>query len=154
VTAARGAPRSPAGRSSVRSEPTGPVLTVDALIADATLGVVLIRRGRPPFAGRWALPGGFVERGETCEAACAREAREETGLEVVPLAAAGVYSDPARDPRCHTCSIVYLCRVVGGRLRGGDDAAAARWFADLTGVALAFDHARILADAGFLPRRS
>jgi 8-oxo-dGTP diphosphatase len=129
-------------------------VTVDALIADPTRGVVLIRRGRPPFAGRWALPGGFVEPGETCESACVREAREETGLEVVPVAVAGVYSDPARDPRFHTCSVVYLCRVVGGRLRGGDDAAAARWFTDLSGAALAFDHARILADAGFLPRRS
>ncbi len=139
------------GRSALRPAPTGPVLTVDALIVDPTRGVVLIRRGRPPFAGRWALPGGFVERGETCEVACVREAREETGLEVVPVALAGVYSDPARDPRFHTCSVVFLCRVTGGRLRGGDDAAAARWFAHLTGVALAFDHARILTDAGFLP---
>jgi 8-oxo-dGTP diphosphatase len=148
--AARGAP----GPAAARPAPAGPLLTVDALIADPTRGVVLIRRGRPPFAGRWALPGGFVEAGETAEAACIREAREETGLGVVPIAVAGVYSDPARDPRFHTCSVVYLCRAVGGRLRGGDDAAAARWFADLTGVALAFDHARILTDAGFLPLRS
>ncbi len=150
MTARRAANRSPSASVSGR-RPTGPVLTVDALIADPGLGLVLIRRGRPPFAGRWALPGGFVETGETCEAACVREAREETGLEVVPVALAGVYSDPARDPRFHTCSVVYLCRVAGGRLRGGDDAAAARWFGDLAGVALAFDHARILADAGFLP---
>ncbi len=152
MTARRVASRPRPGPDS-RPRQVGPVLTVDALIADPQLGVVLIRRGRPPFAGRWALPGGFVEDGETCEAACAREAREETGLEVAPVALAGVYSDPARDPRFHTCSVVFVCRVVGGRLRGGDDASAARWFADLTGVALAFDHARILADAGFLPRR-
>ena len=145
--------RRPRFGPELRLRQAGPVLTVDALIADPQLGVVLIRRGRPPFAGRWALPGGFVEDGETCEAACVREAREETGLEVATVAVAGVYSDPARDPRFHTCSVVFLCGVVGGRLRGGDDAAAARWFADLTGVALAFDHARILADAGFLPRR-
>jgi 8-oxo-dGTP diphosphatase len=154
VTRGRRAARSARGPAAARLAATGPVLTVDALIADPGRGVVLIRRGRPPFAGRWALPGGFVETGETCEAACTREAREETGLEVVPVALAGVYSDPARDPRFHTCSVVFLCRVAGGRLRGGDDAAAARWFADLAGVALAFDHARILADAGFLARRS
>ena len=154
MTSRRHAPQSRVGGPPARHAPTGPVLTVDALIADPCRGVLLIRRGRPPFAGRWALPGGFVERGETCEAACAREAREETGLQVVPVAVAGVYSDPARDPRFHTCSVVYLCRVVGGRLSGGDDAAEARWFADLTGVALAFDHARILTDAGFLPLRS
>ncbi len=64
----------------------------------------------------------------------------------------GVYSDPARDPRGHTVSVVYLCRVAGGRLAGGDDAAEARWFADLAGVELAFDHARVLADAGFVTR--
>jgi 8-oxo-dGTP diphosphatase len=151
VKPGRRAPRRLRGAPAAGDLRTGPVLTIDALIADPKRGVVLIRRGRPPFAGRWALPGGFVETGETCETACAREAREETGLEVVPVAVAGVYSDPARDPRFHTCSVVYLCRVVGGRLRGGDDAAAARWFADLGSVALAFDHARILADAGFLP---
>ena len=148
MKADRRAAAAPAPRSRT---PAGPVLTVDALIVDPARGIVLIRRARAPFAGRWALPGGFVERGETCEAACAREAREETGLIVAPVALAGVYSDPSRDPRFHTCSVVYSCRPVGGRLRGGDDAAVARWFADLTGVALAFDHARILTDAGFLP---
>ncbi|MBP1619323.1 MAG: ADP-ribose pyrophosphatase [Acidobacteria bacterium] len=151
MNADRAAARAAGVSLPVRRTPAGPVLTVDALIADPAHGVVLIRRGGPPFAGRWALPGGFVEHGETCEAACVREAREETGLSVEPVALVGVYSDPARDPRFHTCSVVYQCRVAGGRLRGGDDAAAARWFADLTGVVLAFDHARILADAGFLP---
>ncbi len=131
--------------------PATPVLTADAVILDPEKGVVLIRRGHPPFQGRWALPGGFVEIGESCDVACAREAREETGLEVEPVALLGVYSRPDRDPRGHTVSAVYLCRVVGGRLAGGDDASDARWFGEITGVELAFDHADVLADACFLP---
>jgi 8-oxo-dGTP diphosphatase len=133
------------------STPTTPVLTVDALIFDPVLGVILIRRANPPFQGRWALPGGFVEVGETCEAACSREVREETGLDVEPVELAGVYSAPDRDPRAHTVSVVYLCRALGGTVRGGDDASEARWFADVAGVELAFDHTRVLANAGFLP---
>ena len=129
--------------------PRTPAIAVDALIVDPTRGVVLIRRANPPFQGRWALPGGFVEIGETCEAACVREAREETGLEVEPVELVGVYSTPERDPRGHTVSPVYLCRVLGGSPHGGDDASDARWFSDLTGVKLAFDHADVLADAFF-----
>ncbi len=132
--------------------PKTPALAVDALIQDPTRGVLLIRRANSPFQGRWALPGGFVERGETCESACVREAREETALEVKPVELVGVYSTPDRDPRGHTVSPVYLCVVVAGDARGGDDASEARWFADLTGVELAFDHARVLADACFLPQ--
>jgi 8-oxo-dGTP diphosphatase len=126
-----------------------PALAVDALIVDPARGVLLIRRGNPPFQGRWALPGGFVEVGETCEAACVREAREETGLDVEPVQLVGVYSSPDRDPRGHTVSPVYLCRVVGGNANAGDDASDARWFSDLTGVELAFDHSDVLADAFF-----
>ena len=127
--------------------PTTPRLTVDALILNPQQGVLLIRRGRPPFAGCWALPGGFVDVGETCEAACVREAREETGLEVSVVQLAGVYSDPSRDPRGHTVSVVYLCRPVGGETTAGDDASDARWWRDLAGVDLAFDHRRVLGDA-------
>ena len=136
--------------------PASPALTVDAVITDPLRGVVLIRRRNPPFAGRWALPGGFVDVGEACEDACRREAREETGLEVAVSGLLGVWSRPDRDPRGHTASAVYLCRVVGGGLSGGDDAAEAVWFADLGGVSLAFDHAEVLASAGFLthPRPS
>jgi 8-oxo-dGTP diphosphatase len=132
--------------------PVTPALTVDAVITDPSRGVLLIRRRNAPFAGSWALPGGFVDVGEACEAACRREAREETSLEVSIAGMVGVYSRPDRDPRGHTVSAVYLCRVERGTLRGGDDAAEAAWFTDLSGVALAFDHAEVLADAGFLPR--
>ena len=129
--------------------PPTPALTVDAVIVDSARGVVLIRRRNPPFAGAWALPGGFVDVGERCEDACLREAAEETGLAVEIVACVGVFSAPARDPRGHTVSAVYLCRAAGGVLHGGDDAAEARWFADLNDVALAFDHAEVLAAAGF-----
>lgn len=129
--------------------PDTPSLTVDAVIVDPALGVVLIRRRRPPFEGGWALPGGFVDVGESCEAACRREALEETGMEVETVQLLGVYSDPARDPRRHTVSAVYLCRVTGGSAHSGDDAAEVRWFDDLGAVELAFDHARILTEAGF-----
>ena len=127
--------------------PVTPVLTADAVIVDPLKGVVLIRRARPPFLGSWALPGGFVEVGESCVDACLREAREETGLEVEAVELLGVYSAPDRDPRGHTVSVVYLCRAVGGTLSGGDDASEARWFGDLTGIDLAFDHDIVLGDA-------
>ena len=127
--------------------PVTPVLTTDAVIVDPLKGVVLIRRARPPFLGCWALPGGFVEVGESCVDACLREAREETGLDIEAVALLGVYSAPDRDPRGHTVSVVYLCRAVGGVLSGGDDASEARWFGDLTGIDLAFDHDIVLGDA-------
>jgi 8-oxo-dGTP diphosphatase len=93
-----------------------------------------------------------VDAGESCEEACRREALEETGLEVEIVASVGVYSKPGRDPRGQTVSVAYLCRVTGGRLQGGDDATAAAWHADLSGIRLAFDHAEILADTAFLAR--
>lgn len=130
--------------------PSTPALTADAVITDAVRGVVLVRRRHAPFVGCWALPGGFVELGESAEAACRREAKEETGFEVECVALVGVFSDPGRDPRGHTVSAVYLCRVLGGELRGGDDAAEARWFADVRGLELAFDHDRVLAAAGIV----
>ena len=132
--------------------PVTPVLTADAVIIAPFKGVVLIRRARAPYAGCWALPGGFVEVGEVCVDACLREAREETGLDVEAVELLGVYSAPDRDPRGHTVSAVYLCRVVGGSLSGGDDASEARWFDNLTGIDLAFDHAAVLTDACLIHR--
>ena len=123
----------------------GPALTVDGVIVDPARGVLLVRRGRDPFAGRWALPGGFVEPGESCEDACRREVREETGVEIAITGLVGVFSEPGRDPRGPTVSVAFLCHPVRGRPVGGDDAAEARWFASLDGVGLAFDHRAILA---------
>ncbi len=105
---------------------------------------MLVRRKNPPPG--WAIPGGFVEVGEPVETAAVREALEETGLHVTLTALLGVYSDPARDPRHHTISTVYVGRAEGAP-EGGDDAAEARLFGeDDLPSPLAFDHAKILAD--------
>jgi 8-oxo-dGTP diphosphatase len=123
-------------------------LTVDAWVLDRRGRVLLVRRGRPPFKGRWALPGGFCEPGETTEAACAREVEEETGIRARIGPVLGVYSDPKRDPRGPTVSVLYDATPVGGTVRGGDDAADARWFSrkELRGLELAFDHTRIVRE--------
>lgn len=123
-----------------------PALTTDGVLLEEGQ-VLLVRRGRPPWKGRWALPGGFVEIGEDCESAVARELREETGLRVRPVRLVGVYSDPRRDPRGHIVTVAYLVRSRGGRPKGGDDAAEARWFPLSRLPLLAADHARILRDA-------
>jgi 8-oxo-dGTP diphosphatase len=126
----------------------GPLLTVDIVIRRKDGSIVLIRRRNPPFQGEWAIPGGFVEYGETVEAAALREAKEETGLDVELVKIVGVYSDPKRDPRWHTVSVCFLASEVGGELRADTDAKEARSFAlSMLPARLAFDHARMLADA-------
>lgn len=130
-----------------------PALTVDAVLlkGNASGGgdVLLIRRGRDPFKGSWALPGGFVDVGETVEDAVRRELVEEAGLRGDVVHLLGVYSDPGRDPRGHTVSVVYVLRVSGivDVGQAGDDADEARWFRLDDLPPLAFDHDRILADA-------
>lgn len=120
-----------------------PVPTVDVIIEYAG-GIVLISRKNPPFG--WALPGGFVDYGETVEAAAVREAREETNLELGGLTMFSVYSDPARDPRQHTITTVFVA-VGTGTLKGGDDAASARVFdPGRLPDDMAFDHSRIVED--------
>lgn len=121
-----------------------PLPTVDILIEIPGRGVVLIQRKHPPHG--WALPGGFVEVGETLEAAARREALEETGLAVELLRQFHTYSDPDRDPRGHTVSTVFLAGATG-EPRAADDAAAVAVFPlDALPSPLAFDHARILED--------
>lgn len=126
----------------------GPRLTVDAWVRDRRGRILLVRRGGPPFRGRWALPGGFCETGETTEECGAREVAEETGVEVRIGRLLGVYSDPGRDPRGHTVSVLYEARPIRGAARGGDDAAEARWFtrAEVGKLALAFDHGKIVRE--------
>lgn len=129
---------------------SGPALTVDvvALAGDPPRSVLLVQRRNDPFAGSWALPGGFVDAGERVVAAAARELAEETAVEADTLELLGVYDTPGRDPRGPTVSVVYLLRTAGEPdARGGDDARAARWFALDALPALAFDHATVLADA-------
>ena len=120
-----------------------PVPTVDIII-EAGKGIVLIKRRNPPPG--WAIPGGFVDYGETVETAAVREAKEETGLDVELTRFLGVYSDPARDPRGHTISTVFVASAAGTPV-AGDDAAEDRI---LTRSSLppdiAFDHRKILGD--------
>lgn len=126
--------------------PKTPLLTTDVIIElldRPGRPIVLIKRRHPPHG--WALPGGFVDVGETVEQAAVREAREETALEVRLKALLGVYSDPARDPRGHSVSVVYVAEA-HGTPRAQDDAAETRAFSPQALPELAFDHARILSD--------
>jgi 8-oxo-dGTP diphosphatase len=128
-----------------RFVPVTPLLTVDALIIyDGK--IVLIRRKNPPFKGRFALPGGFVEVRETVEAAVVREAKEETGLEIELVKLLGVYSEPLRDPRGHTVSICYLAKG-RGKLKAGSDAKETGLFGLNEIPELAFDHNKIIENA-------
>ncbi len=121
-----------------------PVPTVDIIIQIPGKGVVLIERKNEPYG--WAIPGGFIDYGEQAEAAAIREAKEETGLDVVLTDLLGVFSKPNRDPRQHTLSVVYIAVPVDSRaLTAGDDAQSARIF-DLGDLPepIVFDHAQIL----------
>ncbi len=122
-----------------------PSITVDGVIIKDGK-ILLIKRKNEPFKGAWALPGGFVEYGETVEKAVLREVKEETGMDAKIKKLVGVYSDPARDPRGHTISIVFLLEAEG-RSKAGSDAKEAKFF-DLNDLpSLAFDHKKIIEDA-------
>ena len=128
-----------------RNKIVTPLLAVDAVILFQD-GIVLIKRDNPPFAGSYALPGGFVEVGETVEAAVVREACEETGLAIELLGLVGIYSNPARDPRGHVVSAAFLARG-SGVLLAGSDARSAKVFPLESLPPLAFDHDKIISDA-------
>ncbi len=123
-----------------------PFLTVDCVVFHGN-AVVLIRRAHDPFKGWYALPGGFVEVGETVEDAARRETREEAGLVVEDLRLIGVYSDAARDPRRYTVSVAFLGRANVSTLKAGDDASTAELVANWQHVQIAIDHHQILSDA-------
>lgn len=126
------------------SEYRNPFPTVDIIIEVGDQGIVLIKRKNYPHG--WALPGGFVDYGESVEAAAAREAREETSLRVSSLRQFRVYSDPQRDPRQHTMSVVFIARGEG-TARAADDAADLGIFTQVSlPQPLAFDHEKILRD--------
>ena len=125
--------------------PRNPYPTVDIII-ELEKGIVLVRRKNPPRG--WALPGGFIDYGETAEHAAIREAKEETGLEVRLVRVLGVYSDPGRDPRFHTLSTVYIARG-SGHPQGGDDAERAEVFPlEALPDVIVFDHRKIIEDYG------
>lgn len=120
-----------------------PLVTVDIII-EMDGGVVLIERKNPPFG--WALPGGFVDYGESLESAAIREAKEETSLDVDLLEQFHAYSAPDRDPRHHTVTTVFIA-TAEGRLKAADDAREAGVFTDMTlPVPIVFDHGQILND--------
>lgn len=121
-----------------------PHLSVDIIIRTGADRVLLIERRNPPHG--YALPGGFVDYGESLEDAAAREAKEETGLDLANLRQFRAYSDPGRDPRHHTVSVVFTADGVG-EARAGDDAGAVIIVDPRApGVDLVFDHQRILSD--------
>ncbi len=122
-----------------------PWVTVDGLVTVDGKLVAVVRRN-PPFQGMPALPGGFVELGETTESAAVREVREETGLETRVVRIVGVYSDPRRDPRGHTVTVAYALQRTGGILRASSDAREIALLDPDRLPPMAFDHATIVAD--------
>lgn len=128
-----------------------PFTTVDAIIELPALpagrpeGIILIERLNPPFG--WALPGGFVDYGESLEEAVKREAKEETNMDLIELQQFHTYSDPKRDPRFHTIGTVFIAKAKG-RPKAGDDAKGLKivQYGDLLKLDYAFDHKQIIAD--------
>lgn len=137
-----------------------PALTVDIVLLrswNAGIEVLLIERGHPPFAGHWALPGGFVGENEPLEDAARRELHEETGVEAVHLHQLAAFGDPGRDPRGWTVSVIFWAYLAHDApiVRAGDDAADARWWPLNALPPLAFDHEEIMAKAkGVLKRET
>jgi ADP-ribose pyrophosphatase YjhB (NUDIX family) len=120
-----------------------PIPTVDIIIENKG-GIILIKRRNPPFG--WAIPGGFVDYGESLEQAAIREAKEETSLDVELIAQLGAYSEPDRDPRFHTISVVFRAKA-NGNAKAADDAVELDIFKENTlPENIAFDHRKILSD--------
>ena len=128
-----------------------PSLTVDMIVTrnvSSGIELLLIQRLNPPFKDQWALPGGFVDMDETLEQAAARELAEETGLTDVELKQFKAYSEPGRDPRGHTISVVFIGQVVhNAKAIAGDDAKKVNWFNINKLPHLAFDHDEIVGEA-------
>jgi len=124
-----------------------PLPTVDVILRNKSGQIALIHRKNPPLG--WALPGGFVDAGESCETAAVREAKEELSVDVRLLKQFGVYSDPSRDSRMHTISVVFIAEQMNSEtIKGADDARIARWFNvdSMPWDDLCFDHQQIIKD--------
>jgi 8-oxo-dGTP diphosphatase len=125
------------------NHPRNPFLTVDAII-EIDGGIILIKRKNPPPG--WAIPGGFVDYGESLEDAVVREAKEETGLEIELLRQFHTYSDPRRDPRHHTVSTIFIAKASGTPVAADDAAEVGIFTRDNLPDQIAFDHRQILED--------
>jgi 8-oxo-dGTP diphosphatase len=127
-----------------------PYLTVDAVVMEKGK-ILLVKRKNIPFLGHWALPGGFVDRGETLRKAVKREVLEETGLRVSPQKIIGIYDDPKREPvRGHVITVGFLCTVKGGKLKPQfEEVKETRFFPvqEIRKLKIAFDHRKIIMDA-------
>ena len=131
-----------------------PMVTTDVVVLRKnrdTPEILLIQRGKDPFAGSWAFPGGFVNENEDLEAAARRELQEETGLSGLTLFQFQAVGTPGRDPRGHTISVVFVatCPMENSDVEAADDAAAATWFPLDDLPELAFDHSEILTRMRF-----
>lgn len=127
-----------------------PSVTTDCVVfgfEDEKLNVLLIERGGEPFKGRWAFPGGFLNMDESAEDGARRELFEETGLKTAYIKQLHTFSSPDRDPRERVISIAYYALVKQGEVKGGDDAALAKWFPINDVPELAFDHELVLRKA-------
>ncbi len=135
-------------------KPITPLVAVDAVIRFKNASIVLIRRKNPPFVGELALPGGFVDVGESVEDACIREAYEETNIHVNIIKLIGVFSKKFRDPRGHTISIAFLCEPLtdSEKPKAKDDAQSLEIvnFTDISSLKLAFDHKDIINASGII----
>lgn len=122
---------------------------MDTVIIDSEDTIVLVKRKYGPYKNHWAIPGGFVEVGESVEEAAVREASEETGLNIELVSMIGVYSKPERDPRGHVVTVAYIARPISGDLKADSDAKDAFKFTkdEISNMKLAFDHENILKDA-------
>jgi ADP-ribose pyrophosphatase YjhB (NUDIX family) len=129
--------------NNTQTQSRNPVLTVDAII-EIHNGIILIKRKNPPPG--WAIPGGFVDYGETIENAVCREAKEETGLDIDLVRQFHTYSDPKRDPRHHTVSTIFIARATGDPEAGDDAKEVGIFTKDSLPEDIAFDHRQILDD--------
>jgi len=136
--------------------PITPLLTADAVILYGKDNIILIKRKNPPYQGHYALPGGFMDVGETIEHACIREVKEETNIDVKIIKMIGVFSDPKRDPRDHTVTIAFLCEPLTDHEnpKAQDDAAALEIvpLKDIPNMEIAFDHKEIIYASGLLEK--
>ena len=131
-----------------------PALTADAIIIFKKDNLILIRRKNPPFKGKLALPGGFLDKGETPEQACIREAKEETNIDIKIIKKIGIFSGKHRDPRGEVVTIAFLCepKKKDQEPKAQDDAAGLEIvsFSEIPSLEFAFDHKEILKKAGII----